>query len=269
MKELTLREMQLAELDILIAFDKICRENGINYTLDGGTLLGAIRHKGFIPWDDDVDISMARPDYEKFYKLVTENKDVLPDNLEFIPDRGENARIPFCKIVDKNFSIVSEIGECCDNLWIDIFPFDGYPKDDKKALAYWKKVRKYRRIVLYNYANCSKKKGLKKIALKLFSVYARAYGAARAIGKIEKLVKKYPYEGAECIGPVRWSLYGIKTRLPADSFESFVSVEFEGKEFMAIEKWETYLKGMYGDYMQLPPEDKRHTHGIKAFKITE
>lgn len=269
MKELTLREMQLAELDILIAFDKICRENGINYTLDGGTLLGAIRHKGFIPWDDDVDVSMSRPDYEKFYKLVTENKDVLPDNLEFITDRGEKARVPFFKIVDKKFSIVSEIGECCENLWIDIFPFDGYPLDDKKAYAFWKKGRKYRRIVLYNYANCSKKRGLKKLGLKLFSAYARAYGYARAIRKIEKLAKKYPYSGAECIGPFQWSLYGIKTRLPADSFEHFVSVEFEGREFMAIARWEEYLKGMYGDYMQLPPENKRHTHSVKAYKAEE
>ena len=260
MKELTLREMQLAELEMLIVFDKICKDNGIRYTLDSGTLLGAVRHKGFIPWDDDIDVAMPRPDYEKFYRVVTENKEILPDNIELIPDRGKNAHIPFLKLADKNITVQAEAGEATDDLWIDIFPVDGYPQDDKKAKTFWKKLHMSHRIILYNYHNCSRKKGFKKVACKLFSVYAKMYGAARAIKKLEKLAAKYPYVGAECVGPVKWASYGVKMRMPSDCYENYISIEFEGHEFSVIKDWDLYLKKTYGDYMQFPPEDKRVSH---------
>lgn len=261
--------MQLAELDILIVFDKICKAYGINYSLDSGTLLGAVRHKGFIPWDDDIDVAMARPDYEKFYRLVTDNKNVLPDNFELIPDRGKDGRIPFLKVVDKNIKLESEAGDITDNLWIDIFPIDGYPADYKKALKFWKKVHLYHRIILYNYNDGSRKRGLEKIAVKLFSVYAKMYGVSKAIKKLDKLKDKYPYLGAECVGPVMWASFGVKMRISPDTYENFISMEFEGYSFSVIENWERYLKQTYGDYMKLPPKDKQITHGIKSFKISD
>ena len=261
--------MQLAELDILIAFDKICKESGINYSLDSGTLLGAVRHKGFIPWDDDIDVAMPRPDYEKFYKLVTENKDILPDNLELVPDRGENALIPFLKLIDKNIKIDANAGEITENLWIDIFPYDGYPTDNKKAAKFWKKVHMCHRIILYNYNDCSNKRGLRKLALKLFSVYAKMCGVSKAIKKLNKLREKYPYSKAEIVGPVMWSSCGLKYRMPIDAYSKYTALEFEGYTFPAIEDWDAYLSHAYGDYMTLPPEDKRETHGIKSFRLSD
>lgn len=269
MKELTLREMQLAELDILIEFDRICRENNLTYSLVGGTLLGAVRHKGFIPWDDDIDIAMARPEYEKLYKLITENSDVLPDNLELISDRGENALVPFLKITDKNVTVQSEAGESSDNLWIDIFPIDGYPKDDKKALKFWKKNLRYRRIIFYSYNDGSRKKGWKKTAAKLYGLYARMYGIKRALKNMKRLIAKYPYESSELVGCSCWGMYGLGERLEKAKFEISTAFEFEGRQFMAMSNWHEYLSGIYGDYMQLPPEDKRHTHGVKAFRKDE
>lgn len=267
MKELTLREMQLAEFDILVAFAKVCEDNGIKYSLDSGTLLGAVRHKGFIPWDDDIDVAMSRPEYEKFYRLVTENKNLLPENMEIIPDRGDNALIPFLKIVDKNIVIESGAGDVTDNLWIDIFPVDGYPEDNKKAMKFWKKVHMCHRIIEYNYNDGSNKKGLKKIAVKLFRVYARLYGVVRAVRKLEKLAAKYPYVGAECVGPVKWATDLIC--LPPETYEKYTTMEFEGREFLVIENWDLWLKKNYGNYMQLPPENERATHGMKAFKTEE
>lgn len=267
MKELTLREIQLAELDMLIALDKICKENGIGYSLYYGTLLGAVRHKGFIPWDDDIDVAMARPDYEKFINLISEKKNLLPENLDYVADRGKNARIPFLKIIDKNIVIESKTGEVTDNLWIDVFPVDGYPAEDKKAIKFWKKAHKCHRIIIYNYENCSNKKGLKKIALKLFSIYARMYGVPRAVRKLERLRAKYPYDSAACVGLVSWISSGIKMRMSKDTYEKYISMQFEGKEFSVIECWDKYLKQAYGDYMRLPSENERVSHGVKAFKI--
>lgn len=266
MEELSLRETQLAELEILIEFDKFCKENNLKYSLDSGTLLGAIRHKGFIPWDDDIDVSMPRADYEKLYALITEKGGKIAENLELVPDRGENARLPFMKIVDKNIFVKSAIGEAVENLWIDIFPFDGFPADDKKAEKLWKRLAKYKRICLYNYANCSQHKGIKKLVRKLFAVYAKAYGLHRAIRNIDKIAKKYPFGDCERVGMVVWSMIGIRGKVPNDSFEKLVEVEFEGKKFPSIYSWHEYLCGLYGDYMQLPPENQRHTHSFTAYK---
>lgn len=269
MKELTLREMQLAELDLLTVFDKICRENGLVYTLVGGTLLGAVRHKGFIPWDDDIDVGLARPYYERFISLVESGEIQLPENLELLPDRGKNGVLPFLKIIDKNIAIHSDGGEPEENLWIDIFPIDGYPKDDKKALKFWKKVFWYRRIVMHNYMSYKGRKGLSGVRARLFTVYAKAYGAKKAVKKINKLIAKYPYESSELVGIVSWGMYGIGERMERTAFEIPTDIEFEGKQLMAMSNRKEYLTGIYGDFMKLPPKDKQVTHGIKAFAREE
>lgn len=265
MRELSLREMQLAEFGIMVEFDKFCKENNLIYSLAGGTLLGAVRHKGFIPWDDDIDVCMPRPDYERLFRLVSERGGYVADKLKLASDRGPNATLPFLKVLDERIIIETDIGEAFGNLWIDVFPVDGYPENDKKAEKFWRQVRFYRRIVYYNYGTSAQFKGLKKFVRKLFSVFAKAYGCKRAIGKIKRLIDKYPYECSPYIGVVSWGIYGIKERIAPDSFTKIVEVEFEGNKFSAIANWHDYLSGIYGDYIQLPPENKRYTHHIKAY----
>lgn len=268
MKELTLRETQLAELEILKAFDKFCKDNELIYTLVGGTLLGAIRHKGFIPWDDDIDVGMPRPDYEKFFEAVRADGGIKTDSgktLELIPDRGDNAKLPFLKLVDTDYVIESAGGEETEHIWIDIFPVDGYPADDEKAAKLCKKMLHYRRVAFYNLNNGKGKRGVKKAAAKLYSIYARMYGTQKALRKISETVKKYPYEKSDFIGILTWGLYGAGERINKHSFDNIVELSFEDGKFSAISNWDEYLKGIYGDYMTLPPENKRGTHGFKVY----
>lgn len=265
-RELSLREIQLAALKIMEAFADFCNANGLTYSLVGGTLLGAVRHKGFIPWDDDVDVGMPRPDYERFVQLMQERGNKLTDNLIISPDRGKGAVRPFVKIMDKNISIPKDHRSISEYLWIDVFPFDGCPADKKKANKLFKKVKRYRHIIIYNSFKMKHCSGIWKLVYIPYSTYAKIYGLQRALNKTHKLVtEKYPYGKAERVAGVVWGIYGLGEIISGDSFEKTVELEFEGKRFSAIYNWDEYLTGLYGDYMTPPPEDKRKSHKLVAY----
>ncbi len=266
MKELTLREIQLSELDMLIEFDGICKEKGLKYTLVGGTLLGAVRHKGFIPWDDDIDVGMPRPDYEKFKDLIKNKEICLPQNLTVTCDSGKTAQYPFLKIVNNKISVKEEHYREVSGLWIDIFPIDGLPDDRKKIAKIYKKTKSLSRIIYFgNLKKFDKYYGLKKLAVKLYHIYCKCYGLNRAVKNINKLSTRYDFNTENLCGVVAWGAYGVGEAYEKSGFEEMVNVEFEGHELPAIGCWEKYLHGIYGDYMTLPPEEKRVTHSFAAF----
>lgn len=266
MRQLTLREVQLSELEILIEFDKICKKHNLKYTLSSGTMIGAVRHKGFIPWDDDIDVNMPRPDYEKFIEIFNTEADLT--RFALTRDRGKDADYPFIKILDKTVALGKGGFEEVDNLWMDIFPVDGLDKDDKKTTKIINKSIFYRHII-----TVSKYKGVKyyhgkhsKFKFILGKIFAKMYGDKRAIKNSLKLALKIPYESAEYVGVVTWGAR-LGERVPKKGFEELTELEFEGHKFKAISCWDEYLKGLYGDYMQLPPEEQRKTHSIEAYKI--
>lgn len=262
MEEMTLREIQLAELDILIEFDKICKENDLKYSLCGGTMLGAIRHKGFIPWDDDIDVMMPRPDYERLKSLFNDiNKQ---DNLQLLTKGKNKEDYPFMKLIDKRYVINCPNGDLSDNLWIDIFPVDGFPTE--KEEAFLKRVKKYRSLFVYNYYTWKSDSAFKNLLIKLYGVYAKAYGMDRALKKLNKLALCYDYLTSEYAGVISWGLYGVGEKVVKNEFENIVEVDFEGHKLSAMSCWDDYLHGIYGDYMQLPPENKRATHSFVAYK---
>lgn len=269
MTELTLREIQLAELDILIEFDKICRVHGLKYSLDGGTLLGAVRHKGFIPWDDDVDVMMPRTDYEKFIYMIKNGEIVLNDNLEITTDRGPDAIYPFLKLCDKSVKVSRDEIKEVDYLWIDIFPVDGLPDNLDKANKILKKAKLCRKIISFN--KLTDKKAYKgrhsTLSLFLIVLFAKLYGDKRAFKNLQKFVGKYPYGKMPFCTKVAWPLgKGTERVLELSENESVIDIEFEGHKFYAVEAWDKFLKGTYGDYMCLPPEEERVLHGLKAYK---
>ena len=142
MKRLTLDEMHEALLGILSEFDRVCREHDLKYTLAAGTLLGAIRHKGFIPWDDDVDVYMPRPEYEKFRKLVLEGN-VLSEHFTLSKDRGKGTYYPFLKLMDDRYPIKCPNHIEVPYLFLDIFPVDGMPSSAAEREKVYKKERKW------------------------------------------------------------------------------------------------------------------------------
>lgn len=268
MTYLTLREVQLKQLDVLLVFDKICQENHLRYSLAGGTLLGAIRHKGFIPWDDDVDVMMPRPDYEKFIEISKKN---IQENLIVLSNYSNQSKFPFTKILDKRIAIERTGIQDVSNLWIDVFPVDGLPSDDKLLRKIYKKNKLYIRIICFSMWKSLKEYSGKQNKIKAFfiNIFVKIYGHKRAKKDLEKLAKKYEYGSTNYIGIIAWGMYGVGERIPLSGFETCVDVEFEGHKFKAVSCWHKYLSGIYNDYMQLPPEGNRVSHEIKAYRITQ
>lgn len=267
MRKIILKEIKEIELKILLDFDIFCKKNKLRYYLVGGTLLGAIRHKGFIPWDDDIDVCMPRPDYKK---LISFNKQI--SGLELKCNALKNTMIPFCKLVNTNTKICIQYMENDYNqhIWIDIFPIDGLPENIIETKNIYKECNFYRKLFYI----CDAKLGEGKTKFKKYAKYilkplANLYGKKRCIDNIEQIASQYPYETSKYVGAITWGLYGVGERMLKSEFEKAIEVEFEGHKFPAFSCWDSYLKGLYGDYMQLPPVEKRKTHDMVAYLLDE
>lgn len=266
MLELNKNELKQRELNILLQIKYFCENNNIKYYLAGGTLLGAIRHKGFIPWDDDIDICMPRKDYEKFVYGFQNNK----KELEVYSSLLGNMSIPFCKVYDKKTIIKSEFNHNKQQLglWIDIFPVDGLPEDIELVTKIYNIVAFYRKILILTKAKPGKGKSILKKYLKYILIpTAKFYGANKLVNKITGIAKKYSYEESRFVGNIVWGLYGIGERMPKDEFERSVMVEFEGYEFPTFSCWDNYLRGLYGDYMKIPAIEERNNHNMKVYYL--
>lgn len=262
------KEIKQFELAILKEFDMFCKQYRLRYYLAGGTLLGAIRHKGFIPWDDDIDVCMPRDDYMKFLSL----RNKIPPYLKIKSNIINNFHLPFAKLVDLNIIIKSKYSNDNSNnhLWIDIFPVDGLPQSLEESRKIYEKGDFYRKILLLIDARLGEGSTvIRKYSKYLLKPLAQIYGKQRCIDKIEKIAAKYPYEESQYVGIVTWGLYGAGERMLKSEFEKVVEVEFEGHKFPAFSCWDSYLTGLYGDYMQLPPVEKRKTHNMEAYLLDE
>ena len=265
-KELSLEEIKSIELDILKYVKKVCEENNLRYFLCGGTLLGAVRHKGFIPWDDDIDIALPRDDYLKLIKILDDGHRYRSLSVY----NNEDYYYPFAKIVDTNTILendnlypLKELG-----VYIDVFPIDGLPQKSKKINYHLTKLIILRKLLyLSRIRNCYKSRRGIILNLLVYVIwfFSRMIGWRRWISIIEKLATKYEYNNSEKVGCVVAG-YGKREIMNKEVFEEIIYLEFEGDFFSAPIGYDKYLTNLYGDYMQLPPENKRVSkHGFKAY----
>ncbi len=264
---LSLKEAQAALLPILEEFDRVCRKYDLRYSLIYGTMLGAIRHKGFIPWDDDIDVCMPRPDYEKLLAL-SEQEQIFSEHFSLTADRGKKAAYPFLKIQDDRYAIRCTNHIETPYLYVDIFPVDAIP-DNRKDIEklYRKEVTASAGVVLSKWFTADKWWGCFAwiFGFWFYLLCMLFGGTARSVRRVNKLATKIPYESAERVGLHSWCLEHCE--MPREAFEHYTEVEFEGKKFRCIEDWDLCLKNTYGDYMQLPPENKRVSqHCIRAYR---
>lgn len=269
LKELSLKDIQRTELDLLLAFDGVCAEQGLRYSLGGGTLLGAVRHKGFIPWDDDIDVMMPRPDYEEFLRFCKINP--VGFDLEAY-DTVEGYNSLFARVSDPNTVILDELSELPyeTGIGIDVFPIDGLGKTEKQAKKIFHKTDLNRELL--NAAGWKKFFRSKTHSIVIepirFVMFAmsRFSDPKKLIAKIEKENKKHPFEGSSFAGCVCGS-YREKEIMKTETFENYVDMDFEGHRLKAIRNYDEYLTKHYGDYMKLPPEEKQKTHHTyKAYR---
>ena len=268
----TLRKVQLTQLAILKEFDRVCRKHNISYILSSGTLLGAVRHQGFIPWDDDLDVDMTRENYQRFLACADE----LPENL-FLQNwhNDEEYGLPFSKIRLKNSAFREEACAKMKNcgIYIDIFPCDKFT-DDASERRRFQKLNHYRMMILIlsPVYGISPDSALKRAGLHVLRWFLHSKKwKRRYIEKFEQLtqmmnntdVKSRYYEngGATPIG--QWIIEPL-------SFKNTTLLQFEDASFSCPEDYDTYLRAVYGDYMELPPEDKRaDRHGILEVSFGE
>lgn len=270
MKETDLRELQLMELKIAKEVKRVCEELNIRYFLMAGSLLGAVRHKGFIPWDDDMDIGMLREDYERFLKYAVsiigdefylQNWDIDPS----YPFSFAKVRLNGTTVVEKmNMGVETHKG-----VFLDVFPFDNVPnrKCNRIRQAAWTYLLKKMLWIKKGYG-----KELKKQGLKLWLKYT--------VGRIlsscttyEKLKRKYyseltKYNGENSKYVFCSCLYSYKKSCVRREYvENLGQYMFEDDFFNGPADYDGYLSHLYGHYMELPPEEKRHTHEIQEFSI--
>ena len=262
-KIMTEIELKLVLIEILNCFVSFCEENNLNYMLEGGTLLGAIRHKGFIPWDDDIDIAMPREDYERMHQII--RKKPLPSRYRLESLQYGNSPYPFAKIVDTKTVIVNSGSTLHKSLWIDVFPLDGIPDyslKDEKCVR--KKLKRYSFLLENACCKIGSGKNAYRKLLKIFVIlFSRIRGPFYYGKKMDELAKcstdQYKYAGN-----VVWSILGPHKVLKTEELFDYIEVEFEGKLYKTTKFYDKYLSGYYGNYMELPPEDKRINHSLKA-----
>ncbi len=263
---LTTDEVKSGELTILKAFANYCEQQDLSYSLCGGTLLGAVRHKGFIPWDDDIDVVMPRPDYDRLCRLADDF--FLNTGFSLLGYCGvDPLDSPLLKAADTSICVDASMEYYPSYLWVDVFPVDGLPDGDLTSL--YNKVNALRtRLFLASSSSNTGSSLLRKYIKKMFGPIARIPFIKRSLARaLNNYGKKVPYGSTMRVGGVTWGMYGPGEAMPLEGFEEKEMLEFEGVKFPCPSCWDEYLTGIYGDYMQLPPEDKRQTHGLKAWRV--
>ena len=258
MKIIELDELKKIELNILKTFAQYCENHHLRYYLYAGTLLGAVRHKGFIPWDDDIDVVMPRPDYEQFYSMTKQER--IAPHLDMSTYRiSDNSICPFIKLEDNRTDGHEEFlpDSFHTAVWIDIFPLDGLPDQKIKRDDHVRKLHYlFKRLDLCTrkYVPCRDPlRHLKRYVIwKLF----RKTDYKKVDQEIETLAEKYSYEKSNYIGVIAFC-DGPKEVIPKEGFEKTVKLNFEGCNFNAPGTYDAYLTSLYGDYMKLPPLKQR------------
>lgn len=261
MKEISLIERKSLQFDLLVKIDALCRAQGYRYYLSSGTLLGAVRHKGYIPWDDDIDIAMPRPDYEALYQYF--NAHNSDNEMQLISYRDKTSIYPFFKMVNPKTIVVEHYVNPAyrTGVWVDIFPLDGVKKGDTSPFRLNEKTQSRYNVITANpkYATSVFRKMVKTILVPLF--HSRdIYKVAQTL---DETLASTPICPQNDVALVTWG-YGEKERMPYSILEP-CELEFEGRRFYAPRDWDTYLTSIFGNYMTPPPANQREAHFCTAY----
>ena len=265
MIEIELKEMQQIELNIFKEFVKICEKYHLRYYMDGGTLLGACWFQGFIPWDDDIDLKMPRPDYEKFLQLQSE----LPEYLTIERPSKEKCDYLFAKLIDNRTLLIEEKNgvEKHTGVYVDIFPMDGHPDDEEECKEYLRIMQKLNGLFhssLEDFQNMrSSKRFLSRIKGTIYYFMSKLDKNYRwrLFEKLETCAKRYEFDKCTYVG---MTIEGNpqKERFHRSWLDETVLLPFEDAKFVAPSGYDEHLTIFYGDYMNLPKILPDHYHKV-------
>ncbi len=263
-----LHKVQMIELSALKVVDELCRKHGIKYTLGYGTLIGAVRHQGFIPWDDDIDICLLRDDYMKFKKVCQTE---LPSTLFY---QSHNTDPQYYHLYDKirvNGTIFKESFQADYNMhqgvYIDIFPIDSLSDDRIIRFIQYRLFHFFRTGLMSKYGVISSRHGVKRIAAQVLRIVYKPFSLDFLYRMANKTATKFNCTKTKQIHNF-CSPYRRRDMFDRIIFENYTDIIFAGIKCMAINDYHSVLSSIYGDYMKLPSEDKRCTrHSLVDLKI--
>lgn len=254
---MTSEEFKAECLLILSEVDAFCKHNNINYSLAYGTMIGAIRHKGFIPWDDDIDILMLREDYDRFVSMFNQKA----SGRFYVASSESDCQFPyaFAKICD-NHTICNDYGYDKHGVGIDLFPIDKLPMDDKQLKELVDSQHRIWYIFMIKMLKWRKDRSFAKNVFAVVSAFfARMIPYSYLHKKLKANTLKYKDILDYRLGCL-YSPYGMKDAMDKSIFSDFISVDFEDYKFSCLNHYDDYLRHLYGDYMKLPPVDQQVSH---------
>ena len=263
-KYLTSEECREIQLNIVNVIDRICEDNNLKYCICGGTMLGAIRHKGFIPWDDDIDIMLLRKDYDKLITILKSQTDYKW--MDILDYQSKGYYYPFAKAVD-NTTVAKQDDNITEHgLWVDIFPYDNLPNNDKERKKFILKNYKKRSVILSMITDFDAKEKIKHRYIKtILKIYSNFINKNKFIEKYNAFGQKYNNQESEYVGCM-FSPYKLKECFKKSWFKNIKKYKFENTELFGPIKADEFLKQLYGNYIELPPIDKRKGHKIIVWK---
>lgn len=267
MQEMTIDELHKVQIGILNCISEYCKEQGLQWWLECGTLLGAVRHHGYIPWDDDIDVAMLRYDYEtlraSFNEWSVKNREGRYQLLD--PELDKGSDYPFGKVIDTTTELYEGTDEVIKiGVYVDVFVYDNAPANKKEYLRMLKcrdVLGKLRKAKLAGKGKLS----LRRVRV-LFVKYLLFFAPVRYITKVmARKAKKYQYKETGKVADLLWPYEDMKFYFDKSFFEEQIALEFEGRMYPAPRNYDEWLRYLYDDYMKLPSEDQRARHNIKAF----
>ena len=262
-------EIQKKLLDMLVWFDGFCRANNLRYYALGGTLLGACRHQGFIPWDDDVDVGMPRPDYERLAELMGSE---IHDGyvLENADSSDPRFCYPFTKLFDTSTTLIEHVSTGLERgLFLDIFPLDGIGNDKKPDLRWFRKIKRRNQFYIARITSVRKGRSfLKNLAVVVSKWIPDRWVDNTALRKkIDRMCRKYDYDNSRWAGSLLGN-YWEQELMPREIFGRPTEYMFEGHPIFGYEHADEYLKMLFGDWHQLPPVEKQvSNHDFVLFDL--
>lgn len=263
MTQKELDQVKIIQLQIMDEIHRLCVDNGITYYLICGTALGAVRHQGFIPWDVDIDIAMPRCDYMRFRDLCATE---LAEEYQYCDHENmRNFPRPHCLICHKKSRIYMKydhLNPIAENhgIYIDVFPLDNAPDEDKLRAAHARQLLRVRRFKSWRLPYSYSRKAWKRLAHYCVSALLSWVSVPRLNRYQQDLMQRYAGRETACLCSMASQYSYYKQCMPRQIYGKPVLLDFEGRRYYGPERCQEYLTRLYGDYMQLPPEEKRRAN---------